>query len=156
MKKRKQHQDWTWTLIIVFFLLSIANIYFSLLAIGCMVKPVYHAVRGRGKLHCSHYCPRGSFLGEFLKNLSLGLKIPAWFRKEKTKQIILGLMLSMTLLMLFKSRGNVLLISEGFLRMMMTSFILAVLTGIIFKPRTWCQICPMGHATAEITKLKKR
>jgi hypothetical protein len=155
MKKRKQHQHWTWILIILFFVLSIINVYFGLLGILCMVKPVYHAIRGRGKLHCSHYCPRGSFLGNFLKKISLGLNVPNWLRKEKTKQIILGIMIVMTTSMIIRSGGNIELISKGFIRMMFTSFMLAIITGVLYKPRTWCQICPMGHATVEISKIKK-
>jgi hypothetical protein len=27
--------------------------------------------------------------------------------------------------------------------------------GVFFKPRSWCQVCPMGHATGLIADIKK-
>jgi len=41
-------------------------------------------------------------------------------------------------------------IAIGMFRMMSMSLIVGIITGIIFKPRSWCVICPMGHAAGLI------
>ena len=38
---------------------------------------------------------------------------------------------------------------------MFASFVVGVLMGVFFKPRSWCQVCPMGHATGLIADIKK-
>jgi hypothetical protein len=43
---------------------------------------------------------------------------------------------------------NVERIAFAVFRMMMASLAIGVIMGIVFKPRSWCQICPMGHATS--------
>lgn len=44
----------------------------------------------------------------------------------------------------------------GFYSVMLTSTIIAVITMILFKPRSFCIYCPMGTMTQGICKLKNR
>ena len=34
--------------------------------------------------------------------------------------------------------------------------IFGVLLGVFFKPRAWCQVCPMSHGTGMIDELLKK
>lgn len=157
--KIKSHQGWSYIIIIAFFILGIINIRFGILGIVCMGAPLYHAFKGRGKIHCSKYCPRGSFLGKFLSKLSLGHTLPKWLRTKKAKTIILLIMMtvfSSVLTFAIISHGfHFVVISKVFYRFMLMSFIVGIVTGIIYKPRSWCQICPMGHGSELISKTKK-
>lgn len=150
MEKFKSHQNWSWILLISFLLLSILNSKFGILAILCISAPLYHAIRGRGKIHCSHFCPRGSFLGLFLKKISLQNNAPKWIRHKNFKNILLILMISMLSISVIHANGDFSKISFALFRFMSISLVMGILTGILFKPRTWCQVCPMGHATAII------
>jgi len=38
---------------------------------------------------------------------------------------------------------------------MTASLALGVIMGVIYKPRSWCQVCPMGYVTELISKSKK-
>lgn len=154
-KKRKSHQGWSWIIIISFFILSIYNVYFGLFGIACMTMPIYHALRGRGKVHCSHYCPRGSFLGKFLEKISLQNNLPNSMKSKKAKNILLSFMIFMLTASIIHSGGQIDKIAFALFRFMFASFIVGVLMGVFFKPRSWCQVCPMGHATALITDIKK-
>ncbi|WP_273322723.1 4Fe-4S ferredoxin [Vallitalea guaymasensis] len=151
MKKEtgKGHQGWSYIIIISFFILGIIDMRFGILGIVCMGAPIYHAIRGRGKIHCSKYCPRGSFLGKFLRRISLGHTLPKWLRTNKAKNIILTIMLSVFSIVLTYAIVNhgfhFLVIAKVFYRFMLMSFIVGIVIGIVFKPRSWCQICPMGH-----------
>ena len=53
------------------------------------------------------------------------------------------------------SGGQIDKIAFALFRFMFASFVVGVLMGVFFKPRSWCQVCPMGHATGLITDIKK-
>ncbi|ERP31946.1 4Fe-4S ferredoxin [Chitinivibrio alkaliphilus ACht1] len=142
--------------IIAFFVLSIYNPIFGILGIICMATPLYFSLRGYGKIHCSHYCPRGSFLGTFLNVFSFKKSLPPFFRKQYTRHVIFGAMMGSFIFSLSQSGGDVRIISFILLRMMTASFIMAIFLGIFFKPRAWCQVCPMGHATGLIETMQKK
>ncbi len=91
MKKRKSHMKWSWIIMISFIVLSILDIRFGFLGFLCITVPLYHAIRGRGKIHCSHYCPRGSLLGNFLKHISLDNNMPSYLRSKKSKEYTIRL-----------------------------------------------------------------
>ncbi|QCX32631.1 4Fe-4S binding protein [Caloramator sp. E03] len=157
MNKRnaKSIQSWSWILLIIFLILSIINYKFGLLGIICMSAPLYHAIRGNGKIHCSHYCPRGSLLGKFLSNMSLKNKLPDWMRSSLFKNIILTIMLVMLSISMYHANHkgfNLLKTGFALFRFMTASLLVGIIMGIFFKPRSWCQICPMGHSTALIDK----
>ena len=153
-KNKKSHLNWSWVIIVSFFLLSIINVYFGLLGLICMIKPVYHSIRGQGKFHCSHHCPRGSFLAKFLNKISSGKTLPAWMRTAYFKHFLLLLMITLFTLSMIHAAGNPKMIGFALFRFMGVSFIIGIIMGIFYKPRTWCIVCPMGHAAGLITKAK--
>lgn len=147
---KKVHTQWTWILILIFFALSIVNVYFGFLGIICMTKPMYHALKGRGKIHCSHYCPRGAILGKFLPNFTLNNNLPVWMRTKKFKNLLLILMMAMFAFALYHAGGDPKKIAFAITRLMFSSFVVGILFGVFFKPRAWCQVCPMGTGAGYI------
>lgn len=154
--RKKSYQKWSWIFMILFIGLSIIDIRFGLLGFICMTVPIYHALRGRGKIHCSHYCPRGSLLGNFLKNISLQNNLPKWVKIKTAKKVLLTWMMVMFTISLINAGSNINRIALAIFRIMTSSLALGVIMGIIFKPRTWCQVCPMGYGTELITKKIKK
>ncbi|MEL7597032.1 MAG: 4Fe-4S binding protein [Clostridiaceae bacterium] len=154
--RKKSYQKWSWIFMILFIGLSIIDIRFGLLGFICMGVPIYHALRGRGKIHCSHYCPRGSLLGNFLKNVSLQNNLPKWIKIKTAKKVLLTWMMVMFTISLINAGPNINRIALAIFRLMTSSLALGVIMGIIFKPRTWCQVCPMGYGTELITKKIKK
>lgn len=41
-------------------------------------------------------------------------------------------------------------------RLMTASLALGIIMGIVFRPRSWCQVCPMGYGTGLIKNIKDR
>ncbi|MDU1443065.1 MAG: 4Fe-4S binding protein [Clostridium cochlearium] len=156
MKRKKSHQKWSWIFLVSFITLSILDIRFGLLGFICMSLPMYQAIRGRGKIHCSHYCPRGSFLGNFLKHISLNNPLPKSMRSKTFKGILLTLMITMFTISLIHAGPDINKIGFAIFRFMTSSLILGVILGVIFKPRSWCQVCPMGYGTELIDKKIKK
>lgn len=155
MAKKKNHQKYSWIIIVSFFILGILDIRFGILGFLCMAAPIYHALKGEGKRHCSKYCPRGSFLGVFLKKISMNNTLPPKFRTRKVKNIMLSIMIGMLLFSMIHSGFVFESMAFALLRFMFMSFIVGILMGIFFKPRSWCQVCPMGHAASLITEVKR-
>jgi hypothetical protein len=156
---KKSYQSWSWIFMVLFITLSIVDIRFGLLGFVCMGTPIYHAIRGRGKIHCSKYCPRGSILGNFLKYINFDYNLPQSIRTKTVKNSLLILMMTMFALSLYRafhSPNVVKAIGFGVFRLMMASLALGVIMGVIFKPRSWCQVCPMGHATGLIKNAQDR
>jgi polyferredoxin len=119
-----------------------------------MIIPVVLSLKGYGKSHCSHICPRGSFFGVVLNKISFQNKVPKWIAKKTTKNILLILMFSNFIVSAILSFPDPVLIGANLFRMMTISFAVGLLLGIIYKPRTWCTVCPMGHAAGMIAKSK--
>ncbi len=152
----KSQLHWTWILIIAFFALSFYSFYFGIAAVVCMMMPLYFSIRGMGKVNCSHYCPRGSFLGKFLPKFSFNLTLPAFFRNDKFKHGFFFFMIVVMVVSLISSGGNPEKIGFMFFRMVMITTIAGVIMGVVFTPRSWCQVCPMGHASGQYPILKKK
>jgi len=147
--------EWSWILMVLFFALGIYNVVFGILGFICMFTPMIYALRGQGKIHCSHYCPRGSILGKFLEKFSANRPLPGVIRKRWFKNILLGLMITMLTVALIHAHGDIRKIGFALLRFMSLSFAVGVAMGFLFKPRSWCQVCPMAHATGIIETVKK-
>jgi hypothetical protein len=156
MKKRKSYQKWSWIFMVLFITLSIYDIRFGLLGFVCMGMPLFFVLRKQGKVHCSHYCPRGSLLQTFLSHISLQNNLPNKFKTKTVKNIILSFMLIMFGITMIKSGGDIRAIGFGLFRLMMSSLILGIILGIIYKPRSWCQVCPMGYGSGLIDKIIKK
>lgn len=141
---------------ILFLVLSNIDFRFGILGFICMGAPMYHALRGRGKIHCSKYCPRGSLLGELLKNISLNNKTPKFLFTRKFKNALLILGVSVFSTVMYHTGGEPAKIAFAMFRFMSSSLILGILMGVVFKPRSWCGVCPMGHGTLLIDRQMKK
>lgn len=156
MKFLKIPRKFHWVLIVMFFALSIVNTWFGLLGIICMGSPIAHAVKGNGRKHCTKYCPRGSFLATFMKRISFDNSLPAFMKKKSFRHILLGLMVVMLTLGISHAWGDAYRIAFTLFRFMGVSFLFGIFLGIVFKPKSWCTICPMGHASTLITEVRRK
>lgn len=149
---KKSIMSWSWIFIVLFFSLGVINIKFGILGLVCMFVPIYLALRGGGRVHCSKYCPRGSFLGKLLQSISFNNDLPKYINNKTVKNIMLTWMILMFAISLIMAKGDFTKTAYAIFRMMAMSTSVGVLMGIIFKPRSWCVICPMGYATGLIEK----
>jgi hypothetical protein len=152
---KQSHQNWSWIIIITFFILGFLDTRFGILGFICMGAPIYHALKGEGKIHCSKYCPRGSFLGKFLQRLSLQNQLPAYMRTRMAKNILLGIMMTVFSISMIHTGFVFEKMAFALFRFMGMSFVIGILMGVFFKPRSWCAVCPMGHGAGLISEAKK-
>lgn len=151
----KKFFDYSWMLIILFFVLGVIDYRFGLLAIICMSAPIYFALKGEGRKGCSEFCPRGSILTK-LAPISLRRTAPRWLFSNASKLMVFISIMAVFIYGTYMAWGDMRAIGFVFFRMVVISSIIAFVLGIIYRERTWCVICPMGNMANKITDMKKR
>ncbi len=125
---------------------------FSLLI--CMFGAVGIALY-KGRSWCDWMCPRGSFYDLFLDKLSRKGSIPALFKTNTFRALILAVLMSTLGIQLYMTWGDFRGMGLAFVIVLTVTTILGIVLGLIWKPRAWCQICPMGTLGTWISKGKK-
>lgn len=147
-------QEWSWIITVIW--MTIANIWkpFGLCGFVCMFTPIVLALCGRGKMHCARICPRSSLLAQVGRRLSIGLPHPKVFGKKWFRFTVWGIMMgSFIVMLIFTISKGVYALGNAILIFMEAATGIALVIGILFQPRTWCTICPMGFSTGNIRKL---
>jgi len=151
--KIKSIQSWSWIFLVAYFILAKFNIYFGILGLICILMPFYFIIKYKSKVHCSHVCPRGSFLGKFLNKISFNNNLPRWMRTKNFKNLLLTMMIISFSFSLYNARGSYTEFSSALTTMMFRSLILGIVLGIFYKPRAWCQVCPMSTGSEKFKEV---
>lgn len=114
---------------------------FSLLI--CMFGAIGIALYN-GRAWCDWMCPRGSFYDLFLDKLSRKMSIPGVFEADWFRTVILSLLIGSLGVQIYYARGDSHGIGLAFVMVLTVTTTAGIVLGAIFKPRAWCQICPMG------------
>jgi hypothetical protein len=144
-------QKWSWIITVVWFV--VANFWkpFGLYGFICMFTPIAIAFSGRGKMHCARICPRGSFIWTFTRKISLNLKRPAFTYTQAFRITLWALMMGSFLsLIVYSIPKGVAFLGNTVLVFMEAATALAFIFGILFTPRSWCTVCPMGFTTGNV------
>lgn len=150
-------QKWTWAITVTW--MTVANLWhpFGLYGFVCMFTPILLALFGWGKMSCARICPRGSFIGLVTRRISLGLPMPKWMHAKAFRFGLWSAMMGtfLVLLVLAIPRG---VDAVGFtvLCFMEAATAFALLFGILFQPRSWCTVCPMGFTSSNIRDFVSR
>jgi hypothetical protein len=121
-----------------------------------MFTPILLAFAGYGKMSCARICPRGSFLGIAAKHIHLNLKRPVIFGRKGFKFALWCVMMGSFITMLVLVPKNVYSFGYAVLIFMEIATAIGLIAGILFRPRTWCTVCPMGFSTGNIRSLLKK
>ncbi len=114
---------------------------FSLLI--CMVGAVGIAFY-KGRAWCDWMCPRGSFYDYYLEKLSRKVLIPSLFKTNWFRALILAFLMTALGVQIWYAWGSANGIGLAFVTVLTVTTIIGIILGLIYKPRAWCQICPMG------------
>jgi len=154
-KTTKSFMQWSWVFILLFFGLSFIDIRFAYLGFLCMIAPIAFAVSGKGKIHCSHYCPRGSLFGKFLPFLSMKNSLPSFMAKKWFKYALFVVMFTSFGFCFYQLGLGIENVASAVFNMMLRSLLIGVIIGIVFMPRSWCKICSMGLVAGLIRNNRK-
>lgn len=157
-KKKKwihTQQKWTWVFTVTWMVAAQFWPVFGLFGFVCMFTPILLAATGWGKMSCARICPRGSFIGTFTRYVSLGLKMPVWMHSKLFRLLLFSVMIGTFIgHMAWAIPQGIAVTGEHVLYFMEAATLFAVLFGVLFKPRSWCVICPMGFTAGLIRDLR--
>ena len=150
-------QDWSWIITILW--MTAANFYKPLGLFGfiCMFTPIIIALSGYGKMHCARVCPRGSLIGKIGKYVNLGLKRPKLYSEKWFRLLVWAVMMgSFIVMLILVIPQGIFALGNAILIFMEIATVLVILNGILFTPRQWCTICPMGYTSGNLRNLRKK
>lgn len=153
-KKRRRLQALTW---LGLPLVAVGGWFYpplGFLLLGCMAGAVGIAFY-RGRAWCDWMCPRGSFFDLFFSKISLKKIIPPFFKSKATRSFMLGLIFVVLGTQLYLARGDLYGMGRAMVLVLSVTTTVGILLALVYHPRTWCYICPMGTLGNWVSKGKK-
>ena len=98
----------------------------------------------RGRYVCGNLCPRGSFFDTLFAKFGFNRPIPQKMFAMPPRWAIMVVLMSVMSFRLAQNPGNINHWGLVFWQMCLMTTAAAVVLGIIFRPRSWCAICPVG------------
>ena len=123
----------------------------GLLLLLCMFGAVGIAFYN-GRQWCDWMCPRGSFYDLFLEKVSKKRTVPAMFKTNWFRTIILSILMTVLGVQIYYAWGSLDGIGRAFVLVLTVTTTIGIVLGVYYKPRAWCQICPMGTLANWISK----
>lgn len=110
-------------------------------------------------ISCHKHCirPRGSLIGKIGSIVNLGLKRPKLYGKKWFRPALWAVMMgSFVVLLVLVIPHGISALGNAVLIFMESATLLAITNGILFTPRQWCTICPMGYTSSNLRGLRKK
>ena len=136
------------------------NIYSFLLVAGLAIGGFFWPVLGLGILglmvtalvlnfrkrrsFCAGVCPNGNFLAASLKTVSANRRVPRAFVAVRLRRMLCGLMLFCLIGLISRGFPDVSVMGRAFWFVYIVALSAGILIGILYKPRAWCVVCPLG------------
>ncbi len=117
--------------------------YLGYLALAMMVTMLI-MVFFRGRFYCGWLCAMGGFHERALAKFSLKREMPPLFKKTWFRWLFVVLLMGLMLSRLVMSGGDPAKVGAVFVMMWTVATAIAIAVGLYFKPRSWCNFCPMG------------
>lgn len=183
MKLFRNMQDRFFVITIVFFIIGMIHVSFSLIGLLCFTLPFYYYYRYKDKIWCKYICPRAGLFSQLFNKVGLNLKRPKFIvGKRLRKAVVIYFAVNLFFitmstiavtvgkiqpieqvrflimfpwpfdlpqLLSFPVPPPLLHFSYRIYSMMFTSTIIGLILGFLYKPRTWCIICPINTLTSK-------
>ena len=144
MESKKSIQAVVSTVAMIIF--TIGGLFYPYLGLGTAGVAGFLVFQSifNGRKGCTKFCPRGIFISIFMPFISLNRQIPKFMLGKKAKYIVLAIFLALLSFRLFNAGWNLAQIGSVMISMCITSTVIAVILGVLFKPKSWCTVCPLG------------
>lgn len=98
----------------------------------------------RGRYVCGNLCPRGSFFDRLIAPLAARREIPARLRSMPLRWGVLALLMGFMTWRLAADPADLDHWGLVFWSMCAITTVVGVVLALIFHPRSWCAVCPVG------------
>jgi polyferredoxin len=85
----KNYQNSLLFVTVVFFLIGIVNISFSIIGLLCFIIPFVLFKKYKEQVWCKYYCPRAGLFIAVMSRISLRKKLPKFLKSSRAKKIVL-------------------------------------------------------------------
>lgn len=153
---KKMYHKYGYLLLIIYLIAAYFNMKLGIIAVVCMLAPLFFALIGKGRFWCGNFCPRGNFYDNILYKISTKRPIPKFFKSIYLRIFMIIFILTNFTLGIIKNWGNLAGIGFVFYKIILLTTLVAIIIAILYKPRTWCNFCPMGTLSYFITKIRGR
>jgi polyferredoxin len=98
----------------------------------------------RGRWFCGHLCPRGAFFDSWLRLIGGRRPIPPFLRSIKWRPLVSVTMIGYMVWRIGAAAGDPLHWGHVFWEMCLLTTLIGVPLALVFRPRAWCAMCPIG------------
>jgi len=98
----------------------------------------------RGRYVCGNLCPRGSFFDRIISKIAGKKEIPATLRAIPLRLGVLALLMGFMVWRLAADPSNLEHWGFVFWSMCAITTAVGVALALVYHPRTWCAVCPVG------------
>ena len=146
MKEKKNRKYWQIGLAPLVPLVVIGGYFWPYLGYIAIAMLLFMLILSlfRGRYYCGWFCAMGSFHERLLALFSRKKKMLPVFKAPWFRWLIFVLMMGLLLSRLILADGDPKKIGAAFVMMWTISTGMGIWLGLLWKPRSWCSICPMG------------
>ena len=108
----------------------------------------------KGRYACGNICPRGSFFETFFRYVGGSRSIPPWLRSLPVRWSVFAGLMGFMGFQLIRNPGSAEHWGSVFWLACAVTTAIAIILGLVWQPRTWCAICPIGTLAATIGEEK--
>ena len=98
----------------------------------------------RGRYVCGNLCPRGSFFDTFFAKFGPKRAIPVRLFGMPLRWTLMAGLMGFMVFRLAQDPSNLMHWGLVFWQMCLVTTTAALVLGVLFRPRTWCAVCPVG------------
>ena len=146
MKEKKSRKYWQIALAPLVPLVVIGGYFWPYLGDIAMAMLVFMFILAlfRGRYYCGWFCAMGAFFERVLSVVSSKRKMLPLFKESWFKWLVFALMMGLLVSRLILAGGDPRKIGAAFVMMWTISIGMGIGLGLVWKPRSWCSICPMA------------
>jgi len=146
MKEKKSRKYWQIALAPLVPLVVIGGYFWPYLGYIAMAMLVFMFILAlfRGRYYCGWFCAMGAFFERVLSVVSSKRKMLPLFKESWFKWLVFALMMGLLVSRLILAGGDPRKIGAAFVMMWTISIGMGIGLGLVWKPRSWCSICPMA------------
>jgi len=147
MKEKKNRKYWQFFLAPLLPLVVVGGYFWPYLGYIPIFMLIFMFILSlfRGRYYCGWFCAMGAFFERVLSLVSRKKNMLPLFKKSWFKWLVFVLMMGLLTSRLILAEGDPRKIGAAFVMMWTISTGMAIGLGLVWKPRSWCSICPMAH-----------
>jgi len=139
-------------------LIVIGGLFFPWLGLLVVAMMVFFLALAyfKDRYWCWNLCPRGAFLDLAVARVSLENPLPRVFIRTWFRWTVLVVLIAFLAWRLAGSGWTLPAIGAVFVGMCLATTVVALILGVIAKPRGWCVVCPMGTLQGVIGRRRRK